>query len=65
MRQEKEFREKATLSRQEIANRLHFIASAFERGSMTAGQMQVSMPNQALYEFEIEPNEIELEIIWR
>lgn len=65
MRKHEEYKEKVMLSRSDIAARLRRIADAVEDGSMMAGQMYVSMPEQARFALEVDPHELQVEIRWR
>ena len=58
------YKEKRTLSRPDIADRLRRIADEVERGSVVAGEMQLSMPDQAEFELEAERDELEIKIEW-
>lgn len=60
----KEYREREVLSRSDIAARLRRIADGFERGSMAAGEVQVSVPDRAEFELEVESDELEIKIEW-
>ena len=61
----KEYKAKSTLSRGDIASRLRRIADGLEQGSMSAGDVRVTVPDQAEFELELEQDELEIKIEWR
>lgn len=61
----REYKEKTMLPRAEIATRLRRIADEVERGSVAAGGLQVSIPDRAGFELELELDQLEMKIEWR
>ena len=57
-------KEKERVSHKEIATRLRHIADDIEKGIITVGEVQFTMPEQAEFDLEVESGKLEIEIEW-
>jgi amphi-Trp domain-containing protein len=58
-------KQKMRLSRDDIAAQLRALADSIAAGTVTAGDRQYPVPDNATYEFEADDDEVEIEVSWK